>query len=440
MDNLRKNILKSSEDLGKFSFLIGLFLLPSAISLSIIFLLFSLITSFWNDHKKIFNDKINLIYITSCFLLLISAIYNFFDKNSINNLSNNPSLIFIGLLNWIPLIFVFIGFQKYLLTENDRKKCILVLIFGSIPVIFSCFGQFIFNWFGPMETLYGLIVWYQRPIDGITGITGLFNNPNYLSAWLNIVWPFSLAFIFLNNKNKIKILFKILLIFSISLLIVLTASRAGWLCLLIPIFIINKPRIKLWILTFISGISFITLFLTSSLFQSEFKNLITKIIPKGIWINFTDLEYANLDISRLGIWRYALNFISESPIFGHGSNSFTSLLLAKSGIWKGHAHNLPLELMINYGIPAALLILIPTTYLACKAYLKLFFVKFNANKSSILDRAWLISLTLLILMHLVDIQYFDGRISIAGWILLAGIKNIVFYDEIPNSKKKIEEV
>ena len=109
MDNLRKNILKSSEDLGKFSFLIGLFLLPSAISLSIIFLLFSLITSFWNDHKKIFNDKINLIYITSCFLLLISAIYNFFDKNSINNLSNNPSLIFIGLLNWIPLIFVFIG-------------------------------------------------------------------------------------------------------------------------------------------------------------------------------------------------------------------------------------------------------------------------------------------------------------------------------------------
>ena len=98
----------------------------------------------------------------------------------------------------------------------------------------------------------------------------------------------------------------------------------------------------------------------------------SKIIPRGIWINFTDLEYANLDISRLGIWRYALNFISESPIFGQGSNSFTSLLLTESGIWKGHSHNLPLELMINYGIPAALLILIPTTYLVYKAYLKLF--------------------------------------------------------------------
>ena len=436
MENLYKNILKNPENLGKFSFLIGLFLLPSAIALSIIFLLFSLIMSFWNDLKKLINDKINLIYIASCFLVLLSAFFNFFDKNSINNISNNTSLIFIGLLNWIPLIFAFIGFQKYLLNDNDRKNCILIFILGSIPVIFSCFAQFILNWFGPMETLNGLIVWYQRPIDGITGITGLFNNPNYLAAWLNIIWPFSLAFIFFDNKNKIKILFKILLIFAISLLIILTTSRAGLLCLLLSIFIMYAQKIKSWILTFISGIYFyITLFLASFLFQSELKNLITKIIPRGIWINFTNLEYENLDISRLGIWRYALNFISERPIFGHGSNSFTSLLFTELGIWKGHSHNLPLELIVNYGIPAALLILIPTTYLVYKAYLKLFFVKLDVNKSSILDRAWLISLTLLIVMHLVDIQYFDGRISIAGWILLAGIKNIVFHDQMPNRTK-----
>ena len=434
MDNLHKNIFKNSENLGRFCFSIGLFLLPSAISISIIFLLFSLIISFWHDHKKIFNDRINLIFIASSLLLLVGAFLNFFDKNSINNLSDNPSLLFIGLFNWIPLIFAFFGFQKYLLSDKDRKKCILILIFGSIPVIFSCFGQFLFRWFGPMETLYGLIVWYQRPIDGITGITGLFNNANYLAAWLNIIWPFSLAFIFFDNKNVIKLVFKILLIFSISLLIILTASRAGWICLLLPILIIYASRIKLWNLIFTTGILSFILYLTSSLFQSQFRNLIEKIIPRGIWINFTDLEYENLDISRLGIWKYALKFILDNPIFGHGSKSFTPLLLNESGIWKGHSHNLPLELMVNYGIPAALLILIPTTYLIYKAFLKLFFFKFNVNKNSILDRAWLISLSLLLLMHLVDIQYFDGRISITGWILLAGIKNIVSNDEIPSQK------
>ena len=434
MENLHKNIFKNSENLGRFSFFIGLFLLPSAISLSIIFLLFSLTISFWHDHKKIFNDKINLIFIASSLLLLFGAFLNFFDKNSINNLSNNSSLIFLGLLNWIPLIFAFFGFQKYLSSYKDRKKCILILIFGSIPVIVSCFGQFLLRWFGPMETLFGLIVWYQRPIDGITGITGLFNNANYLAAWLNIIWPFSLAFIFFDNKNVIKLIFKILLIFSISLLIILTASRAGWICLLLPLLFIYASRIKLRNLIITTGISSIILYLTSSLFQLQFRNFIEKIIPRGIWINFTDLEYENLDISRLGIWKYALKFILENPIFGHGSKSFTPLLLKESGIWKGHAHNLPLELMVNYGIPVALLILIPTTYLIYKAFLKLFFVEFNVNKNSILDRAWLISLSSLIFMHLVDIQYFDGRISITGWILLAGIKNIVSNDEIPSKK------
>ena len=63
--------------------------------------------------------------------------------------------------------------------------------------------------------------------------------------------------------------------------------------------------------------------------------------------------------------------------------------------------------------------------LVYKAYLKLFFVKLDDNKKSILDRAWLISLTLLIAMHLVDIQYFDIRISSTFWILLAGLREII---------------
>ena len=56
-------------------------------------------------------------------------------------------------------------------------------------------------------------------------------------------------------------------------------------------------------------------------------------------------------------------------------------------------------------------------------------MKLNVNKPNILDRAWLIAFTLLIIMHLVDIQYFDGRISIAGWVLLAGTRNIVLDDK-----------
>ena len=429
MDYSYKNIFKNYLETGKLFFLFGLFLLPSAISLSIIFLLISLAISFWNDSQKLFCDRINLVFLAACFLLIISGFSNFFDNNSINNLLNNSSITFIGLLNWIPLVFAYIGFQKYLLNSIDRRRCFTVLILGSIPVIFSCFGQVIFKWYGPMQTFFGLIVWYQRPLDGITGITGLFNNPNYLVAWLNIIWPFCLTSIFFDNNNKIKLTFKILLIFAISLIVILAASRAGWVSLLIPILVIYGKNIKLKALTIFSGFSLTTLYFSAYLFGLQIKDLLLKIIPKGIWINFTELEYKNLDISRLGIWKNALNFISENPFFGHGSKSFTSLLLNDSGIWKGHTHNLPLELMVDYGIPAAMLIILPITYLAIKASIKLFFLKLNINENTTFDRAWIISLISLIILHLVDIQYFDGRISIAGWILLAGTRNILLDDE-----------
>ena len=323
------------------------------------------------------------------------------------------------------MIFAFIGFQKYLVLSEDRKNCITLLICGSIPVIFSCFAQLFFNWHGPIKTLFGLIVWYQRPIEGFSGITGLFNNPNYLAAWLIIIWPFCLAMIFFDNKNKIKIFFTIILTILISTLIILTFSRAGLIGLLIPIVFLYRSTIKLWILSLSTIISLIATNLYFPFLGTEFNKLIQSIIPRGIWINFTETEYASLDISRIGIWRYAIEFIVNNPIFGHGSKAFTSLLRDETGFWKGHSHNLPLELMVSYGIPATLFILLPISYLLLKAYLKLFIKNYKLNKMSVLDRAWTISLTSLMLMHMVDIQYFDGRISIAGWILLAGTRNII---------------
>ena len=42
----------------------------------------------------------------------------------------------------------------------------------------------------------------------------------------------------------------------------------------------------------------------------------------------------------------------------------------------------------------------------------------------IFEKAWIISLFLILISQMVDVQYFDGRISIVFWILLAGARNI----------------
>ena len=425
--------INDSLKLGKILFYIGLFLLPSAFSLGSILLIISLIFSFTATKETHYNDKLNFIFLISSLLLLISSIKNFLDPNAINNITDNSYLTFVGLCNWIPHIFLFIGFQKYLTNSNTRRNCVIALISGSIPIIFSCFSQLVLNWHGPMQTLFGLIVWYQRPIDGITGVTGLFNNPNYLGAWLNIIWPFCLAIMFFDNKNPYKVITKIILTISISALIILTASRSAWICLLIPIPLIFPQKFRKWFFYSIPLITFSILNLSFPLFGKSFQSFLRTIVPEGLWINLTSIEYETLDISRLDIWKYASKFALKNSVFGHGSRSFTSLLFDETGIWKGHAHNLPLELMVSYGIPTALVLLLAISYIVYKSYKKLFFSDIKTNKKTIIDKAWLVSLIILILIHLADIQYFDGRISIAGWILLAGAKNIIYDDEIKPS-------
>ena len=99
----------------------------------------------------------------------------------------------------------------------------------------------------------------------------------------------------------------------------------------------------------------------------------------------------------------------------------------ESGLWKGHAHNLPLELFLSYGIPAGIIILLPIIYLFIFSSKTIFFNKLI--KISIFDKAWVTSIILFLFSQLVDVQYFDGRISITFWILLAGAKNIIDEDK-----------
>ncbi len=58
------------------------------------------------------------------------------------------------------------------------------------------------------------------------------------------------------------------------------------------------------------------------------------------------------------------------------------------------------------------------------ALLKIFSIKNENTSSMIFEKAWIISLFILLISQMVDVQYFDGRISIVFWILLAGARNI----------------
>ena len=70
-----------------------------------------------------------------------------------------------------------------------------------------------------------------------------------------------------------------------------------------------------------------------------------------------DGVYKKVQLSRLDIFLSSLKISLIEPIFGLGGASFPIIYELQNNIWRGHPHNLFLELAVSYGYPATILTL-----------------------------------------------------------------------------------
>ena len=98
-----KNSKKVS--IGQLLFYVGLFLLPSAFSISAILLIISSILGFFIQRENYFNDKWNIPFFLATLLLILSSIYNSLNSNDFFNYEGLINInSHIGLFNWIIII------------------------------------------------------------------------------------------------------------------------------------------------------------------------------------------------------------------------------------------------------------------------------------------------------------------------------------------------
>ena len=128
------------KNLGFKLFRLGILLLATAPSISFFLLLLSAFSGVFNRKDKFFEDKYNWILILSAFLMISNCILITLEFIKIPEL--DKSLIWIGLLNWLPFFLCFWSFQKYLRTKKDRSNTAKLFIIGSIPVLISGFCQY----------------------------------------------------------------------------------------------------------------------------------------------------------------------------------------------------------------------------------------------------------------------------------------------------------
>lgn len=451
--NLIKNIEKkffknvNRNNIGLKFFNIGIFLLPCVFAFSVIFLLLAILLSPKNKKDKYFEDYWNYPLIISTILILISALLNTlsFSPYIALNLWSKEKII-VDLFNWIPFFYMFWSFSSYLSTKKLRRNFAIIIIAGSFPIFISGFYQlFLYSFnspasaYGPYQIFNGLIIWYQRHLNEgrVFAITSIFSNPNYLGCWLVTILPFSIALFSQKNQSKNKRIITLLFLILISFFIFLSNSRSsiGLLFLSIPLTIgVNTIII---VFTICISITFLLMFIS---LNNNLQLPLEALIPKQYIFEFSPegaLKNPYREL-RIDIWLNAINFIKIDPFFGNGAGLFPILYIFKNQItslnWVNHTHNLIIELAFNYGLPVALTILIFILFLIIKSFLKIkktYKKDFEPNLN-IFNKAWWASSVVLFISQLVDIQYYDGRISLVFWILLSGLRSIIKEETISN--------
>ena len=404
------------------SFLIGIFFLPSAPAISLLLFLIPIILGLKENFKKFIKDRQNLILLLVTFLMLFKSIITSFAD--INNFQNwDASLNWAGLGNWIPQFLIYLGAQIYVQDASQREKVAKSLILGTVPVIFSCFSQYFFKWHGPYQLFNGLIIWYQRPRTELEGITGLFNNPNYSGAWLAMIWPFLITYLIQKRKDGYK--FQFLIIFCFSILVIISISlinsRGAWLGIISSLPLIFGENIFIWLSPLILLIIFSILSFTLIILPETVKQIFSLMYQGNIPAILNDLNINFENIPRLNIWNESINLILEKPLFGWGAAIFPIIYFSKYGEWQGHPHNLFLELSISDGLITSILIFTFIGLMVFSSTKKIFHKK---NDQKGFERAWWASVIIFLILHIFDVLYFDLRISIVFWILLAGLKGL----------------
>lgn len=237
---------------------------------------------------------------------------------------------------------------------------------SNILFFLSSVALFVISAIGVGQYLFGKaeLRWVDAGRFGNIGgrVTSLFTNPNILSVYLLLYFPFSFRATFLHkNKGRMRF-FYITTVISCVLCVLLTWSRGAWLGIALEVLLFllfHTPKSRRMTLRF-SPLVLLTLPILPMNFRERFFSIVD--------LGESSIRY------RLQTWQGTLRMIGSHP-FGIGVGERAWYVIYPHFAISGtktvmHAHNLFLQVVAELGIVGLivfLLLIVTALIRACKA-------------------------------------------------------------------------
>ena len=343
--------------------------------------------------KRIFKlEAVDIAILFFGALILLSSVFSISEAES----SISATLAFVLLLGYFLLV-------NLMRTSAWIKRCIYALVASASIVAIIGIYEFIFSGNSNM--------WLDQSFQGIikTRVVSLFENPNILSVFLIMTFPFLLA---LSTRAKVrneKLLSSSLIVIFIAC-IIFTWSRAAWIALIIGTFLFAIMYTRKSFRIF--GVILISI------------PIIPILIPSSVLERFMSISnFADSSISyRILTWKGTLGAIRDYWFcgIGYGDDAFRAVYpsYSYSGIEASpHSHSLILQIILSMGVIGFAAFCIALFFAFQK---KLEFIKDNKqNANSVYVIASMASTASALIIGVFDYIWYNQRIFYLFWIVVA---------------------
>lgn len=284
---------------------------------------------------------------------------------------------FWSLIMWVSLFAAYLA-AATVLTDRRRLRAAMLCLTAVIGVVGAvAVGQYLLRelfglrishgFWNRLDTLaYDLLHIPVSEVDFGDRVSGTFNNPNLLAAYLVMTIPFAIAFVLTGTRSKPKAFARIALILA-AYALGFSFSRGGYLALIaVGMMLFCLFVRKKFIMTLLTAIYIVLLI------PPVIGNRLMTVVPDNVQVPadaVTAESDPTLDAAdgseelidgyaddnsvhmRFVMWKNVLNNVGEHPLFGAGLGvQTTQQTLGMAGLDYKHAHNLFLEILAEGGL------------------------------------------------------------------------------------------